>query len=75
MSGVPDHDRIAARPFLIERQEDGSFRLVSRQTRYNSQNYPVTTSKQVGEGFKTAAAARAFAKAEFGAEAGEFAMK
>lgn len=75
MSGHPDRDRTAARPFLIERDEDGSYRLLVRETRYNSQNYPIVTAKRVGDTFKSAAAARAYAKAEFGAVSGEFSLK
>jgi len=75
MSGVPDHDRAAVKPFLISRQEDGSYRLSIRETRYNSQNYPLVTATPVQESFKSTAAARAFARAHYGAVAGEFALK
>ena len=67
--------RIPVRPFLIARDEEGSFRLTVRETRYNSQNYPIITSTMQAESFKTATAARAFAKEHFGAEAGQFAAK
>lgn len=67
--------RIPLRPFLIVKDENGAFRLTVRSTRFNSQNYPVVTSTLQEEIFKTAAAARAHAKAEFGAEAGQFANK
>jgi hypothetical protein len=67
--------RIPVRPFLIARDEEGSFRLTVRETRYNSQNYPIITSTMQEESFKTATAARAFAKEHFGAEAGQFAAK
>lgn len=67
--------KIPVCPFLIAKDEDGAFRLTVRSTRYNSQNYPVVTSTLQDESFKTAAAARAYAKAEFGAEAGQFASK
>ncbi len=67
--------RTPIRPFLIVKDDDGAFRLTVRSTRYNSQNYPVVTSTLQAESFKTAAAARAHAKAEFGAEAGQFASK
>lgn len=75
MSGVPDHDRGSLRPFLIERDHDDGYRLVVRETRYNSQNYPIVTAAAVGESFKSPAAARAYAKANLGAQAGEFARK
>ena len=67
--------RTSIRPFLIVKDDDGVFRLTVRSTRYNSQNYPVVNSTLQAESFKTAAAARAYAKAEFGAEAGQFASR
>lgn len=62
-------------PYLINKDEDGLFRLTVRETRYNSQNYPLVSSTLVDETFKTATAARAYAKQEYGAEAGQFASK
>ena len=67
--------RIPMRPFLVARDEDGQFRLTVRETRYNSQHYPIVTSTLQAEQFKTAMAAKAFAKEHFGAEAGQFATK
>lgn len=63
------------RPFLIAKDEEGAFRLTLRQTRYNSLGYPLTDVIPVEESFKTASAARAFAKEHYGAEAGQFASK
>ena len=74
MSGTPDVDRSIAKPYLIERTDEG-YRLVVRRTRFNSQNYPVVTGVDCGETFRSAAAARAYAKAEYGALTGEFASK
>ena len=65
--------RIPVRPFLITKDEEGAFRLTVRETRLNSQNYPLVTSSLQPEIFKTATAARAHAKAYFGAEPGQFA--
>jgi hypothetical protein len=65
----------ALRPFLISKDEEGAVRLTVRETRYNSQHYPLVTSTMHADSFKTAAAARAYAKEHFGAEAGEFASK
>lgn len=62
-------------PFLIAKHDDGDFHLTVRKTRYNSWGYPLTDSEPVGESFKTAAAARAYAKEHYGAEAGQFATK
>jgi hypothetical protein len=72
---MKDHDRAKAKPFLIHREDEGDYRLVVRETRYNSQNYPIVTATAVAESFKSAAAARAHAKANFGAQPGEFATK
>ncbi|RJF90685.1 hypothetical protein [Sphingomonas cavernae] len=63
------------RPFLINKDEDGHFRLTVRDTRYNSQGYPIVTATRHDEMFKSAAAARAYARENFGAEAGQFAAK
>ena len=75
MSGVPDNDRAKARPFLIAKDGDGAYRLTVRETRYNSQNFPVVTATMVEESFASPSAARAYAKTRYGAVAGEFATK
>ena len=75
MSGTPDHDRSKVKPFLIDKEQEGSYRLVVRETRYNSQNYPIVTSTTVDASFKSTAAARAYASEHFGAVPGEFAIK
>ena len=62
-------------PYLINKDEDGRFRLTVRETRYNSQNYPLVKATLIDETFKTATAARTYAKQEFGAEAGQFSTK
>ena len=67
--------RIPLRPFLIAKDENGDVRLTVRETRYNSQNYPLVTATLQEETFKTAAAARAHATKHFGAEPGQFAAK
>lgn len=63
------------RPYLIAKDEAGDVRLTVRETRYNSQGYPLVTSTLLDETFKSATAARAHAKEHFGAEAGQFAAK
>ena len=65
--------RVPVRPFLICKDEDGRVRLTVRETRYNSQNYPLISSVLQTETFATATAARAHAKMHFGAEPGQFA--
>lgn len=63
------------RPFLINKDEEGNFRLTVRSTRYNSQGYPLVDSALQEELFKTAAAAKAFARENFRAQPGEYATK
>ena len=65
----------AVKPYLIAKDEDGSFRLTVRETRYNSQGYPLVTATPVAESFKSATAARTHARENFGAEPGQFAAK
>lgn len=67
--------RDTLRPFLINKDEAGHFRLTVRDTRYNSQGYPIVTANLQDEHFATATAARTFAKDNFKAEAGQFASK
>lgn len=67
--------RTPLKPFLLTRDEEGRYRLTVRETRYNSQGYPLVTSTAVEETFKSATAARTHAREHFGAEAGQFASK
>ena len=67
--------RTPVRPFLIAKDEEGNFQLTVRETRFNSQGYPLVTATMVEESFKTATAARTHAKEHFGAETGQFAIK
>ncbi|MDB5694294.1 MAG: hypothetical protein JWO81_3357 [Alphaproteobacteria bacterium] len=67
--------RIPVKPYLIAKDEAGEVRLTLRETRFNSQGYPLVTSTLVDEKFKTLTAARAHAKEHFGAQPGEFAAK
>lgn len=67
--------RTPVKPYLIAKDADGQVRLTIRETRYNSQGYPLIKETMLDESFKTATAARAHAKDEFGAEAGQFATK
>ncbi len=63
------------KPFLIAKGEDGQFQLTIRETRYNSQGYPLVKTTPVEEKFKSAHAARNYARENFGAETGQFAAK
>jgi len=67
--------KTAIRPFLVNKDEEGLFRLTVRDTRYNSQGYPLVTARLQQETFKTAAAAKAHARDYFGAKPGEYASK
>lgn len=67
--------REPVRPFLITRNEEGEFRLTVRETHYNSQDYPIVKSYLQEETFKTAAAAKTFARENFNARTGQYAMK
>ena len=67
--------KTAIRPFLVNKDAEGHFRLTVRDTRYNSQGYPLVTATLQEETFKTAAAAKAHARDVFGAEAGDYATK
>jgi len=65
----------ALRPFLIKKDSEGTFRLTLRKMRYNSQGYPLVDVELQEEVFKTAAAAKAYARDNFGAQPGEYASK
>lgn len=67
--------RETIRPFLINKDEEGNFRLTVRETRHNSQGYPLVTAHLQNELFKTATAARIFARDVFKAEPGQYATK
>ena len=67
--------RIPVRPYLIAKDEEGLFRVTVRETRYNSQGYPLVSAHPVAESFRSATAARAYARDHFGAEAGQFATR
>jgi hypothetical protein len=67
--------RTPVRPFLIAKDEDGAFRITIRETRYNSQQYPIVTSTLQDGTFKNATRARAYVKEHFGADASQVATK
>jgi hypothetical protein len=67
--------RVPVRPYLIAKDETGLFRITIRETRYNSQQYPIVTGTLQPETFPTLTAARNHAKEHYGAEAGQFAAK
>ncbi len=65
----------ATRPFLINQDGEGYFRLTVRDVRYNSQGYPIVTGVMQDEHFATAAAAKTWARTNFNAKAGQYALK
>jgi hypothetical protein len=67
--------RIPVRPYLIAPDGDGTFRLTVRETRYNSQGYPLVSATMIDGDFVSAHAARTHAKEHFGAVAGDFETK
>lgn len=67
--------RVATRPYLVARDETGRFRVTVRQTRLNSQGYPLVTSTLLDETFATATAARGYVREAYRAEASDIATK
>ena len=67
--------RVPVRPYLVSKDEDGIFRVTVRTTRFNSQGYPLVSSEQLEDAFKTQTAERTFAKETYRAEANEIATK
>ncbi len=65
--------REPVRPFLITKDEEGVFRLTVRDTRFNSQGYPIVSSNLLIETFKTVNEAKAYARENYKAEAGQYA--
>jgi hypothetical protein len=65
----------AHRPFLIQKDLEGNFRLTLRTIRYNSRGYPLVDTALQDEVFQTSAAAKAFARDNFRAQPGEYATK
>lgn len=64
----------ALRPFLINVDADGHFRLTVRDVHYNSQGYPIVTGVLQDERFASAAKARNWARDHFNGKAGQYAM-
>ena len=63
------------RPFLINNDESGAFRLTVRNTKYNSQDYPFVVLDLHKETFGSLAEAKSFAKQKYNAQPGEFAVE
>lgn len=67
--------RIPVRPYLVAKDEDGVFRVTVRTTRYNSQGYPLVSSDQLDNAFRTQTAARAYVREHYRAEPDQIATK
>ena len=67
--------RVAVRPYLILKDEEGVFRVTVRTTRFNSQGYPLVSAEVLPGGFPTATGARTFLRNEYKAQATEIATK
>ena len=67
--------RTAVRPYLIQKDEKGAFRITVRTTRFNSQGYPLVTASPLEGSFQSLAKARAYAREQFRAEAADIATE
>ena len=68
-------DREPPRPYLINTDAEGNYRLTVRDVHYNSQGYPIVTAVLQDERFVTAGAAKSWARDNFQAKAGQYATK
>ena len=67
--------KAAVRPYLISKDAEGLFRVVVRTTRFNSQGYPLVTSADLNEKFKTATSARSYLREHLRAATTDIATK
>ena len=67
--------RIALRPYLVSKADDGRYRVVIRTTRFNSQGYPLVSSNDLDVTFSTATSARSYLREHYRAEAADIATK
>ncbi len=67
--------RVHVRPFLILKNAEGSFHVTLRETRFNSQGYPLVKSTELPDRFPSATAARAYVREHYRAEAADIATK
>ena len=67
--------RVAVRPYLVTKDEEGVFRITVRTTRFNSQGYPLVSTEVLGDAFKTQTAAKTYVREQFRAEASDIATK
>jgi hypothetical protein len=67
--------RVSVRPYLISKDPEGTFRVVVRTTRFNSQGYPLVSSADLPETFPTMTSARAYLRENYRAETTDIATK
>lgn len=71
--GNQDMSRKPVKPYLVTKGEAGTFEVIVRTTRFNSQGYPLVTSERLSATFPTATKARSYLAAEFRAERADIA--
>jgi hypothetical protein len=67
--------REVVRPYLVQKHEDGDYRVTVRSTRFNSQGYPIVSSELLTDVFKTQAAAKSYVREQYRAESTDIATK
>lgn len=67
--------REIVRPYLVQKDEEGVYRVTVRTTRFNSQGYPLVSSELLDDAFKTQTAAKTFVREQYRAEPGDIAIK
>lgn len=65
--------RQTVKPYLVAKNEAGRFSVTIRTTRFNSQGYPLVSSKKMDQTFDTATKARSWLRDEYRALATEIA--
>lgn len=67
--------REVVRPYLVLKHDEGNYRVTVRQTRFNSQGYPIVSSELLSDVFKTQTAAKTFVREQYRAENSDIATK
>ena len=67
--------RVAVRPYLVVKDEEGVVRITVRTTRFNLQGYPLVSAEMLNDTFPTITKARAYLRETYRAEAADIATK
>ena len=67
--------RVAVRPYLVAKDEEGVVRITVRTTRFNLQGYPLVSAEMLSDTFPTITKARAYLRETYRAEAADIATK